>query len=430
MPEENTQSNSTTSNPENLGFAGDVRVNQITLISANGGVQDITLQVMQIEIFEDIFAPFLTGSLIVKDSQEIAHLLPLIGEEYISIHIHTPSMEEMLDFKLQCLIYKLDNKVKTAEREIAYKLYFISKEAVVDINTKVSRGFKGLIHQIVEEIFKEILFVEKDYIIEEAQNNIRFISNYWKPTKCLEWCADHAVNLQGSPSFLFWETGDGFQFRTLLSLYQNAPLYQRFVWDNYSGEIFETGGSTMDIGKNYQRIQELYYPTTFDYFKRLRSGLYGSQIIYYDLFAHQYVHTAYVPTWNEKEGLNPNPVWTSNVTFNTKALILHEHQYRSVFNGYDDVSNTKFKQQRLSLLAQAEDYKINITVLGRCDYHAGQKVYVEIPQNKQIKKETQEKNDLLASGNYIIGAICHTITHVKHTCTMELIKDSYIKGLG
>ena len=185
----------------------------------------------------------------------------------------------------------------------------------------------------------------------------------------------------------------------------------------------------MDISKDYQRVLEFVDMPEWNYIERLKSGMYGSQLIYMDIMTHQYVHTGYKPEFGKSKHLNQYPLWTSKIPTNTRAVMMHEHQYYNVYDGYGDVSNTGMVQARKSLMAQAEGYKITINVLGRCDYHAGQRVFLEVPLNTQLKSDDPNYLDKLTSGNYLIGAVCHKITTEKHECTLELIKDSYMRDL-
>lgn len=417
---------------EKIRFAGEIEVKEISIITSQGFKQEVTLQTMGIEIYEDIFSTFMSGKLFLNDSQELTNLLPLIGEEYLRIHLHTPTLDTKEDYNLEFAIYKMDDRFKSKDRDLIYVLHFISKEAIIDLNKKLSRGFKGKVSDIVKEIVDKEFGTDKKLDIEETKNQTRFISNFWNPVRCIQWVTDQAINMDGSPSYLFWENKYGFNFKSLLSLYQGTPIKQRFIWDNYSEEIDKgvTGGTSYhSIEKDFQRIMELDIKQGWNYIERLKSGMYGSQIIYFDLFTQQYVHNGFAPSWDEKKSLNPYPLWTDKVASNSRAVLMHDHQYRNVFDDYDDVSNTKIRQERKSVLAQAEGYKIEINVLGRCDYHAGQRVYVEIPLSGEIDKGDIKTKDELMSGNYLISAICHLVTREKHQCNIELIKDSYIREL-
>lgn len=414
---------------DKIQIAGDVVIRDVSIVTAQGFVQTITPQVAAIEIYEDIFSPFLTGKVCINDSQDLQNLLPLIGQETIRVHIHTPSLEQTDDYILDCMIYKMDDKFRKRERNLIYVLHFISREAIVDLNRYVSKGFKGNIHDIAKKIYTEELLTKKTLDIEETGNTTRFIANFWNPVRCLQWIADQAVNKQNVPSYLFFETGAGFHFRSLTSLYQGTEIKQRFIWDNYTAEITSTGGSVRSIERDFQRVLDIDMQDGWNYMERLKSGLYGSEILYYDIFTQQYVHKAYRPTWDKTKGLNEFPLWNEKSIADATAVLIHDHQYQNAFTDYADVSNTKIRQERNSLLAQAEGCKVTIEVFGRCDYKAGQRVILEIPKSTQIKKSDTDYLDKLTSGNYLISAICHRIEREKHSCSIELIKDSYMREI-
>lgn len=412
--------------------AGDVTIEDVTIITSKGFAQAITLQVVSIEIYEDIFTPFITGNVVIRDSQELNNLFPLIGEEVIRIMVATPSMDQREVYSREFMIYKLSDKLKLKDREAVYQLHFISKEAIVDLNRKLSQGFEGKISDIVKKLYLNGLEVNQKYKqlnVEETQNKTKFIANYWSPVKCLQFLAEQAMNANGSPSYVFFENKYGFNYISLETLYTGTPIKQRFIWDNYTSDTRTVGGSDKSIEKDYQRILEFIEMPQWNYIDRLKSGMYGSQIVYYDLMTHQYVHTGYTPDFKASKHLNDYPLWAAPVA-NSRAVLTHEHQYYNVFDGYGDVSNTGMVQSRRALLAQAEAYKISINVLGRCDYHVGQRMYLEVPKLTQITADDPEYLDKLTSGNYLLAAICHKITQKRHECSMELIKDSYMRDIS
>lgn len=417
---------------EKVKFAGDVRIEDVTIITSLGFAQTITPQVIGIEIYEDMFSSFITGKLILQDSQDLSNLLPLVGEEIVRLRVVTPSLPEKDAYEGEFYIYKMDDRVKSQQRELVYVLHFISKEAIIDLNKTVSKAYSGKISDSVESILTSVYGLEtkKTLNIEETSNSTKFISNFWSPTKCLQYCCDNAINQSDSPTYVFFENKYGLNFISLDTLYTGTPLMQRFIWDNYSAEVSSTGSSSRDLNKDYQRVIEFQMSDGFNYIDRLQSGMYGSEIIYYDILTKQYVHTGYKPDFETGKHLNEFPLYSSNIAARPKSLVIHDNMYYNNFEGYDDTTNTKSIQKRKSLMALAEGYKLTITVFGRTDYSAGQRVYLEVPKNRQLKKDDPDYEDKLLSGNYLISALCHFISREKHECTMELIKDSFRMNLN
>lgn len=420
---------------EGLGFAGDVRINNVAITTTRGFVATITPQVIGIEIYEDIFSPFITGKITIKDSQELTSIFPLIGEELVYIDVATPGLDSNYTYKGEYYIYKYDDVTQLAERSIVYVLYFCSKEAIVDINKKISKTYDGKISTIASKIMKDPdgLETSKPCNIEETPNSTKFISNFWSPVQCLNYLLENAVNDKDSPSFVFFENKFGLNFVSLGSLISDVPIYQNFIWDNYSQDYTgKVSNYERNLNRDFQRIIEYTKPAMFDYMDRVRTGMYGSQMVTYDLTTKKYTHVGFTPVFHDVEHLNKYPLYSDKVVARPRATLIREHKYLNNFPGYGDVTNTKTLQQRLHLLTLAEAFKLHITVFGRTDYSVGQKVHVSIPKNDEVLEDetADEMLDRVYSGNYLIGALCHLITREKHTCSMELIKDSFIFDLN
>ena len=121
-----------------LRFAGDVSIDRVVLTTSRGTYQEIQGQILQIQIFEDIFSPFITGILSIKDTLDLSNVLPLIGEEYLELRITTPTIKgAKIDGKFY--VYKMADRVVVGDRAVGYELYFISVEAVVDTDRKSTR---------------------------------------------------------------------------------------------------------------------------------------------------------------------------------------------------------------------------------------------------------------------------------------------------
>ena len=91
-----------------LRNAGDVNIEKVKVISSNGFFQDITNQVIAVQVFEDLFSPFITGSLIVKDSLDLINLFPFVGEEFVELKISTPTLKSPIEGKFY--IFKMTDR--------------------------------------------------------------------------------------------------------------------------------------------------------------------------------------------------------------------------------------------------------------------------------------------------------------------------------
>lgn len=425
---------------DKLNFAGDVRLDDCTLTSiASGNSINIINQVLAIQIFEDLFSPFMSGNIIVKESLDILNALPITGQEWLDLHVRTPTFEDKEDIKHRFFVYKISDRDYLGERSVVYKLHFISEYALKDASTIISKGYKGKISDIVKQILTDWVGEKNIGEIEETKNNNRYVSNFWNPTKNLNFLCNNAVNAEDSPSYLSFQSRRGFNFKSLHNMYKSEEK-QFFNYNVKGREIVPTGQAMRLVDNDYKRINTIELPDSFDNVYKMTKGAFASTLHSFDVVSKQYKvdYFQYRDTFTNKDDpkwshLNDFPLTPKKMEeyFNPKSSILTDFRQYGIFNEYGDVSNYRIMQQRISALIQAEGISIRIVVPGRTDYTVGQKVDVEImkPEPTSGEDERKDQRDNTFSGKYIIAAINHNINRERHECSIELIKDSWLKNV-
>ena len=421
---------------EVIRFAGDVSIDKIEIISATGYGMEVSNQVAALEIYEDLWSPFISGVLALKDSLDLANLFPFVGEEFVNIKIHTPSFtgkDKIIDD--QFVIYKMSNREMAGDRNLIYELHFISREALVDLNKKVSICYQGKCSDIAKSIITDKLNgleSNKNAIVEETPNGVKFIANYWPPVQSLNYTAETSSNATGAASYIFFENRHGLNFVSLDLLYKSS-VTQNFIYDSYMRDFTPDGRSFRNVEEEYKRVVEISIPTVYDYIDRARTGMFASKMINYDMTSKKYVVKNYdmLDDFANNKHLNDYPVSSKKAIRRANAMIFPYPKYHGNFNNFGDVTNSKTIQKRMSLIAQAEATKVEIVVPGRTDYTVGQKVNLKLNKFNPIEgtDTTKETTDNMLSGNYLISAINHFIDREKHQCHIELIKDSFIVDL-
>ena len=412
---------------EELRYAGDVSIDSVKIVTPAGFYQDITAQVLNIQFYEDIFAPFITGSISVKESFDLVNLFPFVGEEYVELDISTPSLEDA-KIKGKYYIYKLTDRERIGEKNVVYQLHFISPEAIVDMNKKISKTFSGEIAKLVPAFYGDKnhgLESEKKVYMDSIKGKTKYISNFWSPVKNLRHLTTLATNSNDTPNYVFFENRDGFYFTSLESLYSNPPVFE-FTHDNYSRDATANGGDSRNINEDFKRIVEIHIPTGYDYIDRLRTGMMASRQFSYDLTKKTYTDRSYTMSqrFSKQKHLNEYPINSDKLISRNNSVIINFPTNYGNFKGYGDVTNSKINQERISSMKMAEAMTIDIVVLGRTDYTAGQKVGVILYKAEPLTSKDDDNTDKIFSGYYIIAAINHVIDQGKHECHMQLIKDS------
>lgn len=421
---------------ESIRFAGDVNIDKIEIISSNGFIQNVTNQVIAIEIFEDLYSPFITGNIVVKDSLDLANLFPFVGEEFINLKIHTPTLEDKTQvIDSQFYIYKMSNRELMGDRNVVYQLHFISPEAIVDLNKKISKVYEGKISDIASKLVTDKTFgleTKKKLNLEPTPNSVKYISNFWSPIKNLNYIAGNAVNTANAASYVFFENRVGFNFVSLENLFKST-VKQDFIYDSYIRDMGSLNTTIKNVEEDYKRIVDVSISEAYDYMDRSMSGMFSSKMISSDITLKRYVAKNFdmLKDFSKNSHLNAFPLASKKNIQRPSSLIINYQKEYGLFNGYTDVTNAKTLQQRISLLQQAEGSKIEITVPGRTDYTVGMKVSVKLYKNSPVTKtdSNEDITDNMFSGNYLISAINHYINREKHECKMELIKDSFIVDL-
>ena len=144
MAENSTQDDAQIRDPNVVRMAGDINVNKIVITSSNGKSLDVTNQMRGMQVFEDMFSPFITGNIVLDDSLDLINFFPFVGEEYLDLDLGTPSFQEdSRKITGKFYIYKMTDRFKHKEKAVVYTLHFISIEAVLDINRRFSKAFEG-----------------------------------------------------------------------------------------------------------------------------------------------------------------------------------------------------------------------------------------------------------------------------------------------
>lgn len=403
-----------------LTRAGDVSVEYIYIVSNNGLKTNITNQVESFTIYEDLFDNFLSGTILINDAQSLSNLFPLVGQEFIGLSFITPSLDENFRYKGEFYIDRCSENLSPNSRTSLYELHFVSKEAIIDLNTKLSRAYRGTGSSMIKEIVKgeDGLQSTKELNVEDSANSFKFVSNWWKPTKCIQYVTAHSINSNNSPSYLFFENAYGFHFVTLDSLFsEELPCYQDF----YVGDF---GGIEKNFENDYKKVININYYDGYDYVRRVKEGYYGGEVITWDTTTQQYVHNRRYRDFTSDSHLNKNDPIPTNIPVETRSFIEFVPKSYNTFTDVGDHTDAKNRIDRRQILSRIDTTKVVIEVDGRTDYGVGMKVSLTVPKNTEHREDVNNIDHLL-SGYYIITSCAHTVQKNKHRCVIELCKDSF-----
>ena len=319
----------------------------------------------------------------------------------------------------------MTERIALGDTKLGYVLHFINTDAVKDKNNSLEAAKKGFCSNIIQDIVKVDplgLQTTKNLTMTPSMNGTRFDCNKWSPIRAIEFVTERAMNEKGIADYLFYENRDGYNFLGLSELYQQEPI-QEFIDDNESPD-----GSNTD--RSYKKVAKLFMLEGFNFFQRLNSGMFVNKLSNYDLTTKSYTTEIYngQAMFNQLPHLNKYSLATPDVIANKDASSFFLHTHENMHKGFGDTSVEATVQQRAAQLANTKAFVLNMEVPGRFDYTCGKVINLTT-----FRREATNKNDDMLdpmfSGNYLISSIGHNITSEKHTCSMEIFKDSMLIDL-
>ena len=278
---------------EGLTAAGDFEIEELDLVTVSGMRIDLKASVMDITIYEDILSLTLTGTITITDSVNLPSHGPVLGQEYLYLKIKTPTYPNVrtttIDFSENVfLVHAVSARQQIRDGVQGFVLSFASQELVRNQRLKVTQSLTGSWSDIVEKMIRgrNFLNTKKNVLVERTAGIKRFVSPNIRPLDIVVLAIKQARSLKkGEPTFLFYETFDGFNFRTLASLYNESPV---FTFKTVQTGSNPPGTKNYDIIKEMETILNYSIVNSNDTIVGYRAGMYGSKLITHDIINKEY----------------------------------------------------------------------------------------------------------------------------------------------
>ena len=414
---------------------------------------DISTGVISVDYYEDVFSPTITakvkivntGNTIVPEggttSQSIYNGLPLRGGERVSVKIAGNSQTNPgLDFskKVEDYLYvsSITDVISETNQE-SFTLHLVSREAITNETVRVGSKYPTSlkISDSVEKILKDTLKTSKIGTIDKTSNKYGFIGNLRKPFTVLVWLAAKAVpESSGSATagFLFFQTKNGFQFRSVDELIKQ-PAKATYTYSQATISYDENNNKVNNDFKILNYITE----KNQNLIEKLKLGTYGSHRMFFNPLDFSFS--------KPEEGL----FQLQNYSGKTKNLgnqiklpplsegsdkTLGDVPTRIITAVYDvgtmekDVSTeinsdqTQYQSQSLMRYNILFTQTLNVIIPSNTNLRAGDIIDCQFP--KITQSETTE-NDTETSGLYMIKELCHHFDSDSSYTSLKLIRDTF-----
>ena len=388
-----------------------------------------------IDYYESIESPSISMTISFIDVDQVIGRKGITGGEYVDLIVKVDD-EDADDFKIlhnkqKMILNSVRNMVTESNKQVA-TLEFVSVETLVNETARVNKKYTGNISDIVMELLvgdakgiqtSKTLYgpvdeklgdenIEKD----RATNSYSFVGNLKRPFDTIQWLCPKAQSATDDFGFLFYETLDGYHFRSIKSLLeQDTVTYQQTDAQGISNKILQNNlNQTNDIGMN------------------MRMGMYANQTIYIDI---------------ENQTLNTVKFKAADLKLKKKAALpanIQDYPTRLMVRvddvGVAQVGSAKTDVQPKSELAKYQNksyirnnllfsQSLSISIPLNTTLRVGFAINIKLPLKQDTGDATVDSygsdrsND--PSGRYLIGELRHLIGGEKAETQLKLIRDVF-----
>lgn len=422
----------------------DFKLKECLIITALGNFVDFTPIVLEIQLFEDIYNPVLTGSLMITDSVGFLNILGFNGNEFLKLTFTKPSLDT--DMTKIFRIYKVSDRKLVKDQNEGYVLNFCSEELFLSEQIKLSKSYPGQkISNIVSKILTDTLKVSTTKFnpknIEDTRGTYDFIVPMMKPLEAISWLSTYAIpSASQSPgsSFLFFENIDGYNFKSISTLYQGQVKTDYFYGPKNIQDLKDP--RIANTALEMRTVLSYEHLNNFDSLSSTADGAFSNRLITIDTLLRKYKNTDfdYLKYFGTEKPMNPNPVQSNAqnrfglqqnenpagaqkvLTTNTTQISNAYVQKKQNIKPFNVETYVPYRTAQFSLLNM---HRMKLLVPGDINIHVGDKINFHFYELQST--EIGRKEDGFYSGTFLVTAIRHTLTQRgSYTMVMEICKDS------
>jgi hypothetical protein len=420
-----------------VSYSQQFKINELVLVTKAGNI-DISKIYEEINIFDSLFMPVMSGKILIKDSIGLSGKLLFDGSESILIDIVKDPKTDIANFRKSFRIYKQAERTEDNLNSEFYILYFVSDELMYSDQQRINQSYENTYSEIVKRIMVDYLKLPQNQLggsYDETVGLRKFVVPNLRPLEAIEWCAKRSVDNNNSPNFLFYQNVTGYNFASLSNLLTKPILL------NLKFEPKNTNEREAIEEISSARSMEVISQT--DNLKKTRSGVNAGKFIGFDPMTRMIAtkQIGYADHFNTLKHGNKNPNFTVDVNrdgvrndemYNAKKTVSSFGTPRKLskyIQKYDPTSISKedniedYLFQRKAIIENLMERRIRFTMPGNFQLSSGFNVNCIIP-NIAKKDVNIENEDKTTTGKYLIVASRQIIGYDKHETIIEVATTS------
>ena len=378
------------------------------------------------------------------NDKTVSEGLPLVGQEKVVLKFRDNN-KNVLGDKPELVLYV--NKITPAadkSQKSVVGLELVSKEYILNEKIRVTKRMDGKVSDHIRTILtsQDYLKTEKKVDIEDTINNFNFFGNNKKSFYTINWLSKKGVSTKSqklgtSAGYFFYETSEGFFFKSIDSLLDQEPKTKMIY-----NETPDTRGSNIPEGYD-QKILRFQKSNAVNVQEKLKMGSYSNRVVLFDPFTCFYeVKTNDTDRTQDslKKGGKELSLSDSrnkefdipgnNKEFSRTQYFLLDKGTAPTGNadqqieksGEENFEYGQIANQSMMRYNQLYAMRASITIAGNFSLHAGDAIFIDSPG---LQKKNTSDVDRRDGGLYIITDICHKIDGTGTYTQCNLARDSF-----
>ena len=386
--------------------------------------------VRSINYYESILSPSISVQVKILDVDGTLTSKGVYGGEKLAIRMVSSKESELEDFVITPekheLILNSIKDITSGVKQQTATLQFVSKDLIKNEAAKINKRYVGNITDSVKDILKKdpkgIKTTKSIDDVDRAVNNFAFVGNQHNAFDIIQRLQPKAGGSgyddkkKSDYGFLFFETFDGYHFRSIRSLFEPKPDFEYekseisppppFVIDNYS---ISSGN---DVVLN------------------LKSGLYNNETTFVELDKTKITKVKFNMTEAADLTLKP-PKVPVNIEGKPSRIMLrvadtgvHQKKGSKLEDAQPFTDLAVYQNKSYARFALLNSQSLNITVGLNPELRAGQTIQVRFPDVESISGIGDE-NSKDISGKYLISHLRHEFEGGDFRTYLRLIRDLF-----
>ena len=424
-------------------------IKELTLRFGNNEIIDISSIFEEINLFDNMFTPCMSASIVVRDAINLFEKLQLNGDEKVRIRLEkSKDMPDSFRYTKEFSVYTISNRFNTNPNAQVYTMHLVNDDFLYSLQKKVTQQYKGTYSEAVTKILSDHLRVPlSSPNLDKGTSGIGsifptnrihdFIVTTLSPFDAIMQITKKSTSKDNLPDYVFFETPQtGYNF---------APVSQLLTFDALFDINFNPKNVERQIGTELLGARDFKILSSFNLFDSIRDGSYAGKFVGFDTLTrtqaittikdafsetdkHANPTTNLVPVRN-KENKLPSEMTNSRVVTYPYLLTRSELKYirdkdPNSINLLDNPHEYVF--QRKAFFTNLMQKRVQVVLPGNFALFSGSMVNLFVPRFG-IKDDNATARDLLdtkMSGKYIIVGVRHIIQYNKHETIIEVASDS------